>query len=81
MEESSRWRLSGTDIKKWGRNTLVFSAPVAIIYLTSIVGPVQENGLQWSDFTVTPMVSGAMVLYVINVLLDVFRKLANGPTE
>lgn len=79
MAQSARWRLNNTDIKKWWKNSLIFIAPVALIYLTSVATAIGDLGFQVSDFKITSVVAGAMVLYVINVLLDVFRKLATPP--
>lgn len=81
MGQSQKWRLNQTDLKKWGRNTLVFLAPVAVIYLGSVSNAIGDQGFQWSDFQINAVVGGAMTLYVINVLLDVFRKLATPPLK
>lgn len=66
---------------KWGKNTLIFLAPVLIIYLASIIPSIQEDGLQVADFAISASVSGAMVLYVINVVIDILRKLTTTTNE
>ena len=80
-KESPRWSLNKEDIRKWGINALIFIAPVGIIYLSSVSGAIGDLGFTWSDFRITPTVAGAMTLYVINVLLDVFRKFATKSTD
>lgn len=79
MNQSTKWNLSVADVERWLRNAGVFLAPVAVIYLLSIV-PLLQNGFSWSAFVPDPMVVGAMVLYLINTALDFFKKLAAGPT-
>lgn len=82
MEPSSpRWSLNALDMTKWGKNTIIFLAPVLIIYLASIIPSIQEDGLQVADFAITNTVSGAMALYVINVVLDILRKLTTTTSE
>lgn len=79
--QSEKWTLNREDWQKWGRNTLVFLAPLGLIYLGSIVPDVQDAGLQASDFAISPMVAGAMVLYVINVATDFLKKLVAQPVK
>jgi hypothetical protein len=72
--ESERWKVNQEDVSKWLKNTLIFIAPVALIYLGSVSLQL-EDGLQATDFAINSAVAGAMTLYVVNVLLDFFRKL------
>lgn len=58
---------------KWLYNSLVFLAPLVLIYLTGVITAIQD-GFAWSDFVPTILVQGAMVLYVLNVLMDFFKK-------
>lgn len=74
---SQRFQLDSADLSKWTRNALVFLAPVALIYLGS-VQPNLADGFAWADFALTPMVSGAIALYIINVILDLLKKLSAG---
>ena len=71
---SPKWSLNSIDWKKIGRNAFVFLAPVAIIYLLFVIAGLQQ-GFVWSAFVPNNATVGAMVLYVLNVLLDFFRKL------
>ena len=61
-------------LDKWIDNSLVFLAPLAILYLMTIQGRIQEGGISLSDFYLDEKMVGAMSLYVINVLLDFFKK-------
>jgi len=61
-------------LNKWIDNSLVFLAPLAILYLMTIQGRIQEGGISLSDFYLDEKMIGAMSLYVINVLLDYFKK-------
>jgi len=61
-------------LNKWIDNSLVFLAPLAILYLMTIQGRIQEGGISLSDFYLDEKMVGAMSLYVINVLLDFFKK-------
>ena len=80
MDQSSRWKLNYEDVKKWVDNSLLFIAPLATIYLIFVAANINEGGLSWSDFVPNNFVLGTMVLYIVNVLLDFFKKLSKGPT-
>lgn len=69
-----REKLLSLDWNKWINNTLVFTAPVAILYLIFIQAEIRKDGIQWEDFKPSAEVAGAMVLYLTNVLLDFFKK-------
>jgi hypothetical protein len=77
MNPSQRWRLNEEDVKKWFKNTLVFLAPLGLIYFASIAPEIQDSGLQTKDFAISPIVAGAMVLYVVNVATDFLKKLVS----
>lgn len=74
---STKWSLNSADFHKILHNALVFLSPVALIYLAFVAGNL-SNGVSLSAFIPTPIVQGAMVLYVVNVLIDFFRKLSAG---
>ncbi len=74
---SKRFQIREEDLKRVGRNALIFFAPLAVIYLTSVATEIQKDGFSWEDFKPNLVVVGAMILYVINVLLDFFRKWAS----
>lgn len=67
-------RLATLDWNKWLNNTLVFLAPLGVLYFVFVQAGIQADGFQWADFRPDDAVIGAMVLYVINVLLDFFKK-------
>ena len=71
---SKRFQVRNEDLLKVGKNALIFLAPLAIIYFSAVVIEIQKEGIEWADFQPSNIVIGAMVLYVINVLLDFFRK-------
>lgn len=66
--------LSTNDRSKWFGNVKLFFAPVVLIYLGAASVNFQD-GVQVSDFIPTIAVQGAMALYVVNAIMDYFRKL------
>lgn len=72
-----KFRLNETEINKWSRNVLIFLAPLGIIYLGSVVVILQtpEHIVTFRDFIPSNFVVGAMVLYILNSVLDYLRKL------
>ncbi len=79
-KQSNKWTLNTTDAKKWVKNTIVFLAPLFLMYFASITALIQD-GLALSDFKIQPLVAGAMVLYILNVVTDLLKKLQEGPKE
>lgn len=73
---SEQFKLTKTDTKRWYHNLLVFLAPVAVIYLTTTTGLLMQEGhtILLTDFIPNNFTIGAMVLYVLNGLLDIIRK-------
>ena len=61
-------------LAKWSLNARVFLAPLALIYLPFVTANIQLDGIQLSDFQPNQVVIGAMVLYVMNIILDWFKK-------
>jgi len=76
--ESKKWSLNSEEIKKFLKNTSIFFAPLALLYLGFVISEINKDGLQITDFVPTNPVIGAMVLYVLNVLVDFFKKLGQG---
>lgn len=71
----SNLKLNETDIQKWKRNLLLFLAPVAVIYLTSLEVTIQQNhGITLASFLPNQFASGGIVLYFINAALDYLKK-------
>ena len=67
---------SAPERKQWFRNLLVFFAPVGIIYLVALTGILQLEGHAFSltDFIPSEFTFGAIVLYILNSILDYLRK-------
>jgi len=74
MLETIKIRLSKFDWVKWRKNTLVFVSPLAVLYLLSVIANINADGISLADFHINPALMGAMVLYVLNVALDFFKK-------
>uniref|UniRef100_A0A7V3JAX4 Uncharacterized protein n=1 Tax=candidate division CPR3 bacterium TaxID=2268181 RepID=A0A7V3JAX4_UNCC3 len=74
---SKRFQVRKEDLQKVGKNALIFFAPLAVIYLSFVATEIEKDGFTWEDFRPNLVVLGAMILYVINVLLDFFRKWAS----
>ena len=68
-------RFALLDWKKWLENTVTFLAPLGILYLLFVQVGVQSDGFQPADFYPTSEVIGGMILYAVNVLLDLLKKL------
>lgn len=77
---STAWAINRTEILKWGKNALIFLAPVIAIYLVFVQANLAD-GYNLSDFVPNPIVIGAMLLYAINSILDFFRKLVPDNTQ
>lgn len=79
-KQSPSFRLSKTDIIKWGKNTVVFFSPSVLIYLLSVQTALSD-GYQPSDFYLTQVTFGAISGWFIATCIDFFKKLVQGPTE
>lgn len=80
MNESKRWQLNRADVQKWLKNAGIFLAPLALIYLAFVKANLAD-GMAVTDFVPNEVVIGAMTLYLVNVLTDLFLKLKKGETE
>jgi len=69
--------LSDENSKKFISNSLIFLAPLILIYLMQVQAVLSsENHLfVLSDLIPTQITFGAMMLYSINVMVDYFKKL------
>ena len=67
-------KLKRLDWNKWRTNALVFLAPLFVLYLVNVQAGISKDGFQMEDFALNEKLVGAMILYVINVLLDFFKK-------
>lgn len=77
--QSPRWSLNQVDVQKWAMNTVVFFAPVAVIYLGFVVESL-KTGFSWNAFVPNNAVAGMIALYVVNTLYDITRKFVAGST-
>lgn len=66
-------RLTTHNRQRWIDNAILFLTPLGIIYLSQVSANLQD-GFEWSDFAITPVMMGAISLYVVNTLLDLLRK-------
>lgn len=69
-------QITKTQLKDWQKNLLLFLIPLAVIYLTSVLAVLQQQGHVFSleDLKLTQFTLGAIVLYIVNALLDLSRK-------
>lgn len=77
---SERFDLTRTDTKNWFHNLKIFTAPIIVIYLVSVLAVVTtgSNILGVEDFKPNQFTQNAMVVYVLNGVLDVIRKFVAG---
>ena len=67
MRQSLSGDLNKRDYIKWGQNALIFLAPALIVLFTSFTEVIPADAKY-----------GALLLYVLNVTVDLLRKLING---
>lgn len=67
------------DWERWFRNVAVFTIPLAIVYLTSIMGLLNQGDrvFQLKDLIPNQMTLGALTLYILNALQDLYLKWSN----
>jgi len=63
MEKSKKNELIWADIRRWGMNTIIFTSPALIIFLTALA-----NGVPVKDAMF------AMYPVMVNALIDILRK-------
>lgn len=80
---STKFSLSAQDIRNWLKNLLIFVAPVLLIYVLAVTGIITgHNGVvALSDFVPNGVTVGAMVLYVLNAVIDILRKFSGTSTS
>ena len=69
MKPSGRFTLNSNDLKKWGKNALIFAAPALLLLLADIVKALPG----WVD---GPKLIVAM--FIVNQLVDLTRKYLSG---
>lgn len=77
---SERFEINKTDTKNWFHNLKLFTAPIIAIYLVSVLAVVttDSNILGVEDFKPNQFTQNAMVVYVLNGILDAIRKFIGG---
>lgn len=81
MAESTKWRLSQEDVKKFIRNCLVFLAPIAVYYFVAVSSQIDAGGFKWEYFVPNESTVKFLALYVVNILIDFFKKLIKDNTK
>ena len=67
MKPSGRFTLNQTDIETWLKNAAVFSIPILIVVIPSIIGQIPAD---WKY--------AAVAIYALNLALDILRKFVAG---
>ena len=75
---SKKWTLNSQDTQKIVKNAVVFASPVALIYLGFVLSAVQKDGFQLNDLIPSSEAVTVIVLWIINTLIDTFKKLIVG---
>lgn len=65
--ESKRFTLNKEDLLRWGKNTLLFLAPVLIIFLSAIKGGADIKDALYLVY-----------LWGLNIVIDLLRKFIQG---
>ena len=73
---SGPYTISAPSLDKWFKNTLTFLAPLATIYMVSVMGVLQVPGneITFENFIPSREVVGAMILWILNTVYDFLRK-------
>lgn len=77
---SQKWQFNKADFNAWVANAMWFTAPVILIYLSSIVSSLEkpDSVLSLSIFVPNHTTQVAMVLWLLNRAVDYFRRLIAG---
>jgi hypothetical protein len=67
-------------LKKWGMNALKFTAPLGVMYLSFVIANINIDGFQLTDFVPSAVMSGGIILYILNAATDFLRKLTQAQT-
>lgn len=76
MLGSPAGNINKVEFNQWLHNALLFLAPLAVIYLSSLAGVLQEpdHVVSVNDFALNSFRLGAIVTYLVNVIYDFLRK-------
>ena len=73
-------KLNAEDLKKMGRNMLIFLTPTFMLYGGQLIGAINDHTvLSLTDLVPSAFVVGAFEGYLISTLLDYLKKLNDGP--
>lgn len=75
---SKKWTLNQEEATKVLKNAVLFFQPVILIYLGFVLSAVQKDGFQVTDLIPTSEAVTVIVLWFINTLIDLFKKLSQG---
>ena len=77
---SKRFVFNRADFQAWISNAMWFTAPVILIYLTSIIGQLERPNsvINLSVFVPNHTTQVAMLLWLLNRGVDYFRRLVAG---
>lgn len=78
MMVSKKWTLNSEETQKVIKNSVVFASPVALIYLGFVLSAVQKDGFELNDLVPSSEAVTVIVLWVINTLIDGFKKFSQG---
>lgn len=63
--QSDKWSLNKYDLKKWGKNILIFSSPAIVAFLVAL-----QSGSSLE------LAKGAVLQAFVATVIDLFRKLS-----
>lgn len=72
-------QVNKTDLKKIARDTVIFFAAPALMYLGQLQGILAENSiLEFRDFVPNPVTIGAIEGWAISIAINFFLKFSSG---
>lgn len=80
MDKSKVGELNKRDVKDMLRGGLVWLSPVILMYLSSVLGTIQQDNhvFSWNDFVPTTLTMGGLVAWFIGRFQDLLLKLREG---
>lgn len=77
---NKQWSLNKTDLKKSLRWSLVFLAPLGVIYFGSVIAVLNQpyHNFDLSDLVPSRVVQGACMLYIFDRLYDLCMRFISG---
>ncbi len=83
MKQSLRFTLNKQDLINAGVNALWFTAPVILIYISSVIGAIDRPNhiLSLKDFIPNNITNISIVLWFLNRGIDLLRRFTAGKTK